>query len=405
MATYQYVARNRQGKTVAGSVEGADESSVARALREQGLMPTSIELGLAKAKQVKGARGRRGAVKIDDKVIMSRQFATMVRAGLPLLEVLNILSEQSEKVLMKSLLKQVERDVETGSSLTEAMQKHPKMFDTFFVSMVRAGEASGMLDTILDQVAMYMEKTASIQRKVKSAVMYPAIVSVIAILITTFLLVKIVPVFTGIFNSLGGDLPMVTKICVFMSDQMRNNFLWVSVLIILFVAAIILGGRTKPGRRIIDSSKLKMPIFGPLFLKVSVARFTRTLGVLIRSGVNILNALDIVAKTANNVVIEAAVYKTRTSIQGGETIAAPLRESDVFPPMVVRMIDVGERTGALESMLTKIADFYEDQVDTAVAGLTSLIEPLLIVFLGFLVGFIAIAMFMPLFKMVEKVSA
>jgi len=404
MAVYQYVARTRQGKMVTGRTEAVDQSTAAKALREQGLIPTSIEVGTAQAKQTKAIRGRGGAVKIDDVVIMSRQFSTMIRAGLPLLEVLNILADQSEKRSMKTILKQVERDVETGSSLTEACQKHPRLFNTFYVSMVKAGEASGMLDTILDQVAGYMEKVASIQRKVKSAVMYPAIVSCIAILITTFLLVKIVPVFVDIFSQLHGQLPLVTRICVAMSDAIRHNLLMVLVGLIAAGLIIWQAGKTKGGRRAIDTWKLKMPIFGPLFLKVGVARFTRTLGVLIRSGVNILNALEIVARTANNVVIEAAVMKTRSSIQSGETIAGPLRESEVFPPMVVRMIDVGERTGALESMLTKIADFYEDQVDAAVAGLTSLIEPLLIVFLGLLVGFIAIAMFLPLFKMVEQVQ-
>lgn len=404
MATYQYVARTRQGKMVTGKVEGSDEATVARNLREQGLIPTSIELGSAVSKAPRTARGRRGGITIDDKVIMARQFAVMIRAGLPLLEVLNILSEQSDKISLKTIMKQVERDVETGSSLYEAVQKHPKMFDTFFVSMVRAGEAAGMLDTILDQVAIYLEKVAQIQRKVKSAVMYPAIVSVIAILITTFLLVKIVPVFVDIFDSLDGELPVVTQICVWLSNQLKNNLLGIGVFFAVIFASYYFASRTKGGRRFLDAFKLRMPIFGPLFLKVAVARFTRTLGVLIRSGVNILQALDIVARTAGNTVIEAAVYKTRASIQSGETIAQPLRESDVFPPMVVRMIDVGERTGALEQMLSKIAEFYEDQVDTAVAGLTALIEPLLIVFLGVLVGFIAVAMFLPLFKMVEQVG-
>ncbi len=402
MASFQYVARTRQGKMVTGRTEGADETAVARMLREQGLIPTSIEVGVA-PKALKAQAGRAGRIKIMDTVIVSRQFATMIRAGLPLLEVLNILAEQSEKRLMKTILKQVERDVETGSSLTEAIQKHPKMFNTFYVSMVKAGEASGMLDTILDQVATYLEKTASIQRKIKSAITYPTIVSVIATSITIFLMVKIVPVFVGIFDQLHGNLPLPTRICIMISNLLRHNLMVLILVLIGLGIFIWQAGKTKTGRSVIDRFKLKMPIFGPLFLKVGVARFTRTLGVLIRSGVNILNALDIVARTANNVVIEAAVYKTRASIQSGETIAGPLRESQIFPPMVVRMIDVGERTGALESMLTKIAEFYEDQVDTAVAGLTSLIEPLLIVFLGFMVGFIAISMFMPLFKMIEHI--
>ena len=403
MPTFQYVARTHQGKMVTGKTDGADESAVARMLREQGLIPTSIEQGVAASETTKKEKGKRGSIKIEDIVVMSRQFATMIRAGLPLMEVLNILSEQSEKVKLKTVLKQVERDVETGSSLTEAIQKHPKIFNVFFTSMVKAGEAAGMLDTILDQIASYLEKVASIQRKVKSAVMYPIVVSVVAIGITVLLMIKVVPVFTDIFNDLGGELPWTTKITVFISDTLRHNF-FVMVLVLTGIGLLIWqAGRTKRGRFLLDKWKLTMPVFGPIFMKVAVARFTRTLGTLIRSGVNILSALDIVAKTANNVVIEASVHRTRQSIQNGESIAEPLRSDGIFPPMVVRMIDVGERTGALETMLAKIADFYEDQVDAAVAGLTSLIEPLLIVFLGLVVGFIAISMFLPMFKMVEMV--
>lgn len=400
MPTFQYVARNRQGKLVTGRTDALNDAQVSQMLREQGLTPTSIEMGTTGKKTKSSGRG--GGVKIDDVVILSRQFATMIRAGLPLLETLNILSEQSEKRVIQNVMRVVERDVETGSSLTEAMQKHPKLFNTFFVSMVRAGEASGMLDTILDQIALYMEKVAQIQRKVKSAVMYPASVSVIAIGITIFLMVKIVPVFVEIFEDVGGDLPMPTRVCIAISNTLRNNALYLVLVLVVVIVVFWQMSKTPAGRRLIDRAKLGVPIFGPLFRKVAVARFSRTLGVLIRSGVNILAALEIVAKTANNTVIEEAVYKARVSIQSGETIAQPLRESEVFPPMVVRMIDVGERTGALEGMLSKIADFYEDQVDAAVSALTSLIEPLLIVFLGFVVGFIVIAMFMPMFKMLEK---
>lgn len=404
MPVYQYVARTYQGKMVTGKSEASDESAVAKILREQGLIPTSIEIGSNRAKaESREPKGKGGRVKIEDIVVMSRQFATMIRAGLPLMEVLNILAEQSEKKVLKTVLKQVERDVETGSSLTEAIQKHPSIFNVFFVSMVRAGEAAGMLDSILDQVASYLEKVASIQRKIKAAVTYPIVVSIIAAAITIFLMIKVVPVFEDIFDSLEGQLPLMTQITVNISDFIRNNFLLAIAILIGLILFIWQAGKTKRGRQAIDTAKLKMPVFGPLFMKVAVARFTRTLGTLIRSGVNILNALDITAKTANNVIIEAAVLKTRSSIQQGESISQPLRESMIFPPMVVRMIDVGERTGALESMLGKIADFYEDQVDAAVAGLTSLIEPLLIVFLGFVIGFIAISMFLPLFKMVEMI--
>jgi type IV pilus assembly protein PilC len=404
MPFYQYVARSPQGKTVTGSTDASTQSAVVKMLRDQGLIPTTIQQTGAGAQAAAKKKGRRGRVKLDDLVIFSRQMATMIRAGLPLIEVIDILAEQVEKKVFRDILRTIERDIEGGSSLTEAIQKHPKVFSAFFVSMVKAGEASGMLDTILDQVAIYLEKLVSIQRKIKSAIMYPSVVSTVALLITTFLLVKIVPVFESIFQDLGGQLPLPTRITIALSKMIKENW---------FVVALIIGGsciglwqwgKTKTRRAKIDAFKLKIPIFGPLILKAAIAKFTRTLGTLIRAGVNILYALEIVAKTSGNAVIEEALYRTRTSIQGGESITKPLVESQVFPPMVTRMIDVGERTGALESMLTKIADFYEDQVNASVAGLTSMIEPLLIVFLGVVVGFIVISMFMPLFKMVEMVS-
>ncbi|MCX7017382.1 MAG: type II secretion system F family protein [Candidatus Sumerlaeota bacterium] len=406
MPQFEYLARTTQGRVITGRTEAANQSVVARLLREKGLTPTSIEEGslVAAAVRAKPQKQKRGRIKLEDLVIFSRQFATMIRAGLPLIEVLSILGDQSDKAQMKATLRQIEKDVQGGASLTEALQKHPRVFNLFFLSMVRAGEAAGMLDAILDQVATYLEKTAALQRKIKSAVMYPSVVSCVAMCITTFLLVKVVPVFEDIFSELGGDLPIPTQITLGLSRAIQHNYL----IITLGIAGVVIGlwqaKKTAGGRLAIDKFKLKMPIFGPLFLKVAVARFSRTLGTLIKSGVNILSALDIVAKTANNVIVEQAVYRTRTSIQSGESIARPLTESGVFPPMVTRMIDVGERTGALESMLTKIADFYEDQVDNTVAGLTSLIEPVLIVFLGVVVGFIVISMFMPLFKMIEMID-
>jgi type IV pilus assembly protein PilC len=341
---------------------------------------------------------------LDDLVVFSRQFATMIRAGLPLIEVLNILGEQAEKASMRTVLNTIERDVEAGSSLTEAMLKHPRVFNTFFVSMVKAGEAAGMLASILDQIATYMEKVASLQRKIKSAIMYPATVATVAVLITVFLLTSVVPVFEGIFEAVEGELPTPTKIVIFLSEIIRNNYVIVLIVLAAIVVFLWQFSKTESGRRVLDRAKLRVPIFGPLFLKVSISKFSRTLSTLIRSGVNILAALDIVAATAGNSIVEDAILKTKISIQSGESISKPLSESNIFPPMVTRMIDVGERVGSLESMLSKIADFYEDQVDATVAGLTSLIEPLLIVFLGVVIGFIVIAMFMPLFKMIEYVG-
>lgn len=404
MPVFQYVARAADGRTVNGSAEAADPATIVRMLREQGLTATSIKQGATKGGAKKKNKGKGGRVKLDDMVIFSQQMSVMIRAGLPLIEVLDILAEQTERRSLANTVRQVERDVEAGNSLTEAMAKHPNVFNQFYLSMVRAGEASGMLDTILDQVATYMERVASLQRKIKSAIMYPAVVTIVALGITCFLLVQVVPVFQDIFEGFDAELPLPTKVTVAISDFIQKR--WWLILIMLIAAFVIFHnwGKTKSGRYAIDKFYLNMPIFGPLILKSSVAKFCRTLGTLIRSGVNILYALEITAKTAGNSVIEAAVYKTRASIQAGESLTKPLAEANVFPPMVTRMIDVGERTGALEGMLVKIADFYEDQVNAMVAGLTSLIEPLLIVFLGVVVGFIVISMFLPMFKMIEVVS-
>lgn len=401
MPLFQYVARGSDGKTVTGTTDAANQTAVVKLLRDQGLTPTQISLSRTGVVAAKKFKGKRGKTSLYDIVLFSRQMATMIRAGLPLIEVLDILAEQSEKIHLQNIIRTIERDVEAGSSLTEALQKHPAVFDTFFLSMIKAGEASGMLDTILDQVASYLEKALSIRRKVKSAVTYPIAVSIIACAITVFLLIRVVPVFESIFADLGGKLPLPTQITIFLSNIIRNNLLMATLIIAGISIFVWQWGKTKSGRYNLDALKLKLPIFGQLFLKVSIAKFSRTFGTLIRAGVNILYALEIVAKTSGNIIIEEAILRTKNNIQKGESLTKPLAESGVFPPMVTRMIDVGERTGALEAMLNKVADFYEDQVDAMVAALTSLIEPLLIVFLGVVVGFIVISMFMPLFKMIE----
>lgn len=404
MPLFSYTARATDGKMINGTMEAADQQTVVQFLREKGMMPTEIRIGASSPTKVKKKKGKRGRPTIDDLAVFSQQMAVMIRAGLPLIEVLNILGEQTDRRMLAEIIQRIEKDVEAGESLTDAMCKYRNVFDTFYLSMIRAGEASGMLDSILEQVAVYMERTASLQRKIKMATMYPTTVMVIAMGITAFLLVKVVPVFASIFSDLGGELPLPTRIVLAMSNFLQSYW--------YIIIAVGIGGyigfkqwyKTPSGKLAVDTAMLRMPIFGPLFLKTAVAKFTRTLGTLIRSGVNIIQALEIVAQTANNRRIELAVNKTKASIQSGESLTKPLAESGVFPPMVTRMIDVGEKTGALEGMLTKIADFYEDQVSTAVAGLTSLIEPLLIVFLGVVVGFVVIAMFMPMFKMIDLVS-
>lgn len=408
MPYFTYIARNPQGKMITGRTEAATQAMVVKILKDQGLTPTSIQVGGtvgADAKQqTRKQRLRRGGVRIEDLVLVSRQLATMIRAGLPLVEVLNILGEQVEKLVMRNVLRQIERDVQAGNSFFEALAKHPRVFNQFFLSMVKAGEASGMLDTILDQVATYLEKSASIRRKVRAALMYPTAVTILATLIMVVIMWKVVPVFEDIFKGLGEDLPALTKGVIWCSRMVQEKWFIALGLIIGSVIAFRQWYKTDTGRHKIDALTLKLPIFGPLLLKVAVAKFSRSLGTLMRAGVNILGALEIVAKTAGNVIIEDAILKTKTSIQGGESITKPLVESGVFPPMVTRMIEVGERTGALENMLHKIAEYYEDQVDAAVSGLTSLIEPLLIVFLGGGIGTVVISMFLPLIKMVESLS-
>ncbi|MDX2177608.1 MAG: type II secretion system F family protein [Candidatus Sumerlaeia bacterium] len=404
MPAFSYAARASNGQTVTGTLEASDQNAAIRQLREKGLIPTTVSATTSAPTKAKKQKGKGGAPNLEDLCVMSQQMSVMIRAGLPLIEVLDILAEQTERITLRNALRQIERDVNAGSSFTEALEKHKHIFNQFYISMIRAGEASGMLDSILDQVANYLERIASLQRKIKSAVMYPATVSTVAIGITVFLLVKVVPVFEDIFESLGGDLPKPTQITLAMSRFIQSKWYLLLAIVIGTFFGIKYWYKTPHGRLVLDGFSLKAPIFGPLFLKSGIAKFTRTFGTLIRSGVNILYALDIVAKTAGNVVIENAVIKTKAAIQQGESITKPLIESGVFPAMVTRMIEVGERTGALEAMLTKIADFYEDQVNAMVAGLTSLIEPLLIVFLGVVVGFIVISMFMPMFKMIELVS-
>jgi type IV pilus assembly protein PilC len=408
MPYFTYIARNPQGKMITGRTEAATQAMVVKILKDQGLTPTSIQaggtVGADTKEQARKQRLRRGGVKIEDLVLISRQLATMIRAGLPLVEVLNILGEQVEKLILRNVLRQVERDVQAGNSFFEALAKHPRVFSQFFLSMVKAGEASGMLDTILDQVATYLEKSASIRRKVRAALMYPAAVTILAALIMVVIMWKVVPVFEDIFKDMGEELPMLTQVVIYISRLIRDRWLIGVGLIIGIIIVSRQWYKTNTGRHKVDALILKVPVFGPLLLKVAIAKFSRSLGTLMRAGVNILGALEIVAKTAGNVIIEDAVMKTKTSIQGGESITKPLVDSGVFPPMVTRMIEVGERTGALENMLHKIAEYYEDQVDAAVSGLTSLIEPLLIVFLGVSIGTIVISMFLPLIKMVESLS-
>lgn len=403
MNTYQYIAKDKNGQTVTGLLDGISESEIVGALHKKDLVVVSIEQAKAKAsKKLKDSKDKK--VKTDDMVIFLRQLSTMIDAGIPLVGVLGVLGEQIENRNLKNVVIIVRQDIEAGMSFCDALAKHPNTFSEFFINMARAGEASGMLDEVLDRVATYFEKQASLSRKVRSSLVYPAVVVTMAILITGVLLLKVVPTFKGIFEMLGGELPLPTRILIVVSDILSRYFFFsVGILVILgFIFKRYIN--TEKGRYNFDAQKLKVPILGPLFLKVALAKFSRTFSTLIKSGVVILSALDIVAKTSGNKVVEQTVISCRTAVREGEPISRPLSKSGIFPPMICQMISVGEQTGQLEKMLSKIADFYDDQVDAQVSGLTSMIEPLVIAFLGIVIGGIVIALFLPIFKITELVA-
>jgi len=399
---FRYTAKDRDGKTVNGVMDSANSVALVDALRQKELTIISIEEAKEKSRASMSIGGDRASA--DDLVVFSRQLATMVDAGIPLVGALDALQDQMEKEGFKNIVRKVRDQVEGGLSLSEALSKQPNVFSPFFINMVKAGESSGDLDEILDRVAIYMEKTIALIRKVKSSLIYPAVVIMMAIAITTFLIIFVVPTFKSIFATIGVELPLPTQILIAISDIMRK---WILLVIIAMAAFIFILSRvikTERGALAWDSMMLKLPVLGVLLRKVAVARFARTLSTLQKSGVSILTALEIVGKTSGNKVIEMAVIQTKLSIKEGESIAQPLAASKVFPPMVTRMISVGEQTGKLEEMLSKIADFYESEVDAAVSGLTSLIEPLIIAFLGIVVGGIVISMFLPIVKLIQVVA-
>jgi len=401
MNTYQYIGKDKNGHTATGILEGASESEVAELLHKKELVVISIEQ--AKARILKG-KAKDKKIKLDDTVIFTRQLATMIDAGIPLVHALGILAEQIENHNLRKVVTVMRQDIEAGMSFCDALAKHPNVFSELFINMTKAGETSGMLDEILDRLATYLEKSAALARKIRSSLIYPAVVVTMAILITVFLLLKVVPTFKGIFDTLGGQLPLPTRILIGVSDLFRKYFLFTLtffvVLSILFKKYI----STEKGRYNFDSFKLKSPILGPLFRKIAVAKFSRTFSTLVRSGVSILSALEIVSKTSGNKVLEYAIASSSKAVRDGEPISQPLSKSGVFPPMVTRMISVGEQTGQLEKMLSKIADFYDEQVDAATSALTSLIEPLVIAFLGIAIGSIVVALFLPIFKITELIG-
>ncbi len=396
-----------KGKTLSGEIQtgeltvGSQEEALAQ-LRKKRVIAQFVRekpKPLSLSFKMKGS-----SVKISELAIFTRQFATMINAGLPLVQCLEILSQQQENVAFKAVITTVMHDVEAGSTLAEALRKHPKIFDKLFTNMVEAGEAGGVLDDILLRLATYIEKAEALRRKVKSAMTYPMVVLFVALGATTFMLLFIIPTFAKIFLEFGGELPLPTKIVLGMSGFLRSSWYMIIAGLIGAVMAYRRYYATEGGRRRIDRIKLNIPILGDVLRKGAIARFTRTLGTLISSGVPILDGLEITAQTSGNMVIEEAIMATRGSIREGETIAAPLKNSDVFPPMVVQMIGVGEETGALDEMLNKIATFYDDEVNTAVDTLTSVIEPVMIVVMGLIVGGMVVAMYMPMFKLVSVVA-
>ena len=405
MPTFAYSGWTRGGETVTGERAADNMDAAVAMLRREQVLVTQINATKEKAAVVKGATpGRAKGVDPKNLAVFVRQFSVMIDAGLPLVQCLEILGNQEEDKNFAGVILATRSEVESGASLADAMGKHPKVFDPLFTNMIAAGEAGGILDTILKRLATYIEKAVKLKGQVKAAMIYPVAVVTIATLVVGVILWKVIPTFANLFAGLGAELPLPTRVVIALSNNLVR---FGPFLIVGFVGASY-GFKqyygTPKGRRVVDAVSLKMPILGDLLRKIAVARFCRTLSTLLASGVSILEALDITARTAGNAIIEDAIQTTRTSIERGETIAQPLKETAVFPPMVVQMIGVGEATGALDTMLSKIADFYEEEVDVAVAGLLTLMEPLMIAVLGGVVGGIVIAMYMPIFALISKLG-
>jgi type IV pilus assembly protein PilC len=398
MATtvFLWEGKTRQGNVQKGEISANNKEEVMALLRKQNITPVNVA---AKPREIKISFGD---PKVTDKdvVILTRQLATMIDAGLPLVQCLEILGSQTENKTLSKTIIQVRSDVESGATFAEALKKHPKVFDNLYVNMVAAGEAGGILDTILGRLAAYMEKFAKIKRQIKSAMIYPAVILFVAVAVVAILLVVVVPMLADMFKESGQALPLPTRIVVAVSDFLKG---WGGLIVLVSIVGGIFGiknwRKTENGLRTTDRIAMRIPVMGSLITRVSVAKFTRTLGTLMTSGVPILEGLIIVAKTAGNKIVEEAIMQTRQSVSEGKTLAEPLSKAKVFPAMVTQMISVGEATGALDNMLNKIADFYDEEVDSAVAALTSMLEPMLMIFLGITVGFVIIAMYMPIFQM------
>ncbi len=403
MPSFAYSGRTRGGQTVSGERAADSMDAAVAALKREQILVTRITPAKVKAGAKKAGRTDK-SVSAKSLAVLVRQFSVMIDAGLPLVQCLDILGTQEEDKNFAAVILQTRTDVESGASLADAMGKHPKTFDSLFTNMIAAGEAGGILDTILKRLATFIEKAVKLKGQVKSAMVYPVAIIIIAGVVVTVILWKVIPTFAAMFSGMGAQLPLPTRVVIALS----NGIVRYGVFVIVGLAAAVYGLRqyyqTEAGRHQIDAIVLKLPVLGLLMRKIAVARFCRTLATLISSGVPILDGLEITAKTSGNAIVEDAIMVTRKSIERGETISAPLKETGVFPPMVTQMISVGEATGALDEMLAKIADFYEEEVDVAVEGLLTLLEPVMIAFLGGAVGGIVIAMYMPIFDLISKLT-
>ncbi|MDP3025182.1 MAG: type II secretion system F family protein [candidate division Zixibacteria bacterium] len=400
MPIFEYKGKTLAGTTVSGELKARDRGELEKLLRNNKILVSSV---IKKPSSIKLSFGRKRIKKVHISRF-TRQFATMIGAGLPMVQCLEILAQQSDSAGMRKVIGQVKESVQAGTTLAEALSRHKKTFDDLYVNMVDAGEIGGALDSILIRLAVYREKADALVRKVRGALIYPAVILIVAIGATTLMLTYIVPIFAKMFSGVGAELPGPTKFVLGLSQFLRANFLAGLIFFVLAAVGFRFYVRTDQGRLTIDKLLLKLPLIGDLLRKSAISRFTRTLGTLISSGVSILEALDITAKTAGNKVIQNAIKKSVVSIAEGETITQPLKETGVFPPMVTQMISVGEKTGGLDDMLNKIADFYEEEVDAAVSALTSIIEPVVIIFMGGIVGGILISMYLPMFDIIGKIG-
>jgi type IV pilus assembly protein PilC len=401
MPVFVWEGKTAQGKTLKGEMDALNQQAVLSRLRSQRIQPVPTRIrekgkGLDREITIPGLGAK---IKDHDVMIFTRQFATMIDAGLPIVQGLDILSQQTENKLFRNTIKTIKQDVEGGSTLAEALKKHPKVFDDLYVNMVAAGEAGGVLNTILNRIALFIEKATKLKRKVKGAMIYPCTIVVVAAAVVTILLIYVIPVFGELYGGAGKALPLPTQMTINVSNWFRAYFLYIVALVVAIIVAIRLYYKTENGRVVIDGLLLRFPVIGDLLRKVAVARFSQNMSILLSSGVPILDGLAITAKTAGNKVIEQAVMKCRVSISQGKTIAEPLAESKIFPPMVCQMVAIGENTGSLDSLLKKVAEFYEEEVDSAVANLTALMEPIIMVVLGVIIGGLVISMYLPIFQL------